>query len=61
MIILIIIILLTILIYDNNSNNDITINGDIKILLKVNHKIPCLQYVYFVFENTLLVLSMLRE
>ena len=43
MILIIIIILSVILIYDNNdSNNDITVNNGIKILLKVNHKIPCL-------------------
>ena len=42
MILIIIKLLLTILIYDNKSNNNITINSDIKILLKVNHKIPCL-------------------
>ena len=34
--------ILAILIHDNNSNNDITINSGIKILLKVKHKIPCL-------------------
>ena len=42
LILIIIIIILTILICDQNSNNNITINSGIKILLKVNHKIPYL-------------------
>ena len=42
LILILIIILLTILTCGNNSNNDISINNGIKILLKVNHKLPCL-------------------
>ena len=52
-----IIILSTILIYDNNSNNDITVNRGIKILLKVNHKISCLLLSILCIENTWLIFT----
>ena len=40
------------LICDNNSNSDITVNRGIKILLKENHKIPCLLLSTLCIENT---------
>ena len=57
---ILIIIILIIIIYDNKSNNNITINSDIKILLKVNHKIFCLYKLYFVLKIFCLSFSCLR-